>query len=123
MDPRIREDDGARGWRWEGVRGSERSRRSPHSPAVYCAASGVGVGVGADGVTTSIVFSITLPVTLAIFDPIPARVQMTVKVLLWTYIILCAAMIFAWTNEPVLAGATVALLVPAVLLGKWIYVT
>ncbi|MCC7420610.1 MAG: UbiA family prenyltransferase [Planctomycetaceae bacterium] len=58
-----------------------------------------------------------------IFDPIPARVQMTVKVLLWTYIILCAAMIFAWTNEPVLAGATVALLVPAVLLGKWIYVT
>jgi 4-hydroxybenzoate polyprenyltransferase len=58
-----------------------------------------------------------------ILDPIAARVQMTVKVLLWTYIVLCAAMIFAWTSDPTLAGATVALLIPAVLLGKWIYIT
>lgn len=58
-----------------------------------------------------------------IVDPRPEHVQLTVKVLLWTYVVLAAVMVFSKTNDPVLAACTAGLLIPAVFLGRWIYIT
>jgi hypothetical protein len=53
----------------------------------------------------------------------PAAVQQTVRTLLLSIIMLDAVLVFAASGSAVFALGTVALLIPATTLGRWIYVT
>lgn len=59
----------------------------------------------------------------AIADPTPARVQPMVKLMLLSYIMLCATMVYWHTANGNLALATACLVIPAMLLGKIIPMT
>ncbi|MBW3542280.1 MAG: UbiA family prenyltransferase [Planctomycetes bacterium] len=61
--------------------------------------------------------------TAAVIDPIPHKVQPAVRTLILSVVMLDAAMILVATGVPPYAIATVALLAPAILLGRWLYVT
>ncbi len=56
-------------------------------------------------------------------QPDPNRVQTAVKMLLYSYVLLEATLIFSKTQNPVIAIGTAALLIPAMFLGRWIYIT
>lgn len=58
----------------------------------------------------------------AIYDPLPTRVQAAVKQSLFTLIVLNASVVLALCG-PRYAIAVVLLLIPSVLLGKWVYST
>lgn len=55
--------------------------------------------------------------------PQPRTVQTTVKTLLLSLIVLDATLVYFKTGQPGPAVATAALIVPAVVLGRWIFVT
>ena len=61
----------------------------------------------------------------AIINPSPANVQAAVRLMLLSIITLDATMIFFKLGDAgvVYAGATAALLVPSMLLGRWVYTT
>ena len=59
----------------------------------------------------------------AILDPVPRKIQPAVRTLLLTLIVLDATLVFYHTASPGYALLTVALIVPALWLGRWLYVT
>ena len=59
----------------------------------------------------------------AMFDPVPQKVQPAVKTLLMSIIVLDAIIVFYHTNSPAHAIATALLIIPAVVLGRWVFVT
>ncbi|HUG92981.1 MAG TPA: UbiA family prenyltransferase [Planctomycetaceae bacterium] len=67
--------------------------------------------------------SINRRLTAAVLDPSPARVQPAVRTMILSLIVLDASILLIATRDPLLAGATVALLIPAAVLGRWVFVT
>jgi 4-hydroxybenzoate polyprenyltransferase len=59
----------------------------------------------------------------AIIDPVPGKVQPAVKTLLLSIIVLDAMLVFFHTNSPGYACITAALILPALVLGRWVVVT
>lgn len=59
----------------------------------------------------------------AVFDPIPARVQPTIRSLLLSLVVIDATLVFFVTNNPAPAVLVLALLIPATFLGRWISMT
>jgi len=59
----------------------------------------------------------------AILTPDAAHVQVAVKTMLLSLVILDGTLVYCKTGEPLLAAAVVALLVPSLLLSRWLYVT
>jgi 4-hydroxybenzoate polyprenyltransferase len=59
----------------------------------------------------------------AIGEPTPRNVQSAVKHMLLAIVLLDAAMIYFKTGDPVLALGVAALVVPAAILGRWIFIT
>jgi 4-hydroxybenzoate polyprenyltransferase len=59
----------------------------------------------------------------AIFDPVPGKVQPAVKTLLLSIIVLDAMLVFYHTNSPEYACMTAALIFPAMVLGRWVFIT
>jgi 4-hydroxybenzoate polyprenyltransferase len=59
----------------------------------------------------------------AIFQPAPARVQAAVKTMLLSLVLLDAAIIFFKTGSGPYALATASLVIPAMYLGRWIFMT
>jgi 4-hydroxybenzoate polyprenyltransferase len=76
-------------------------------------------------VLVMIAVTIDRRITAAIFDPSPAKVQVTVKVMLMSIIMLDATLIFFKLGTPGAwyAVGTAALLLPTVLIGRWLYIT
>lgn len=70
-----------------------------------------------------IALMIDVRVVAAAAEPSPRRVQAAVKAMLLAIIILDATAVLAQTGERSLAVGTAALVVPALLLGRWVYVT
>lgn len=73
--------------------------------------------------TGVIALMIDVRVVVATLEPSPRRVQAAVKAMLLAIIILDATAVLAQTGERTLAVGTAALVVPALLLGRWVYVT
>lgn len=59
----------------------------------------------------------------AVSQPSPANVQRAVRTMLQWLVVLDAVLIYAASGNPLYGVATAALMLPAMLLGKWIYVT
>jgi 4-hydroxybenzoate polyprenyltransferase len=59
----------------------------------------------------------------AVREPISQNVQATVKRMLLAIVLLDAAMAFWKTGDPMLAIAVAALIIPAAMLGRWIFIT
>jgi 4-hydroxybenzoate polyprenyltransferase len=59
----------------------------------------------------------------AIADPTPERVQPMIKLMLLSYVMLCATMVYWHTGDGRLALITACLVIPALLLGKVIPMT
>ncbi len=70
-----------------------------------------------------IVLVLNRRLVIALLDPVPKKVQPAVKTLLLSLIVLDATLIFYHTNNPAFAVGTAALLFPALLLGRWVFVT
>jgi 4-hydroxybenzoate polyprenyltransferase len=70
-----------------------------------------------------VIVSINRRIVAALFDPVPGRVQQAVKVMLLSLVSLDAAIVYFQTGEPIYTLATLALLAPAMLLGRFIFVT
>jgi hypothetical protein len=66
---------------------------------------------------------IDIGVTSAIREPAPRNVQLAVKRMLFSIALFDATMIYWKTDEPVLALAVAALVIPAATLGRWIFIT
>jgi len=62
-------------------------------------------------------------VIAAVKDPSPRRVQIAVKGMLLTIILLDATAVLAQTGDRTLAMGTALLVLPALLVGRWVYVT
>ena len=76
-------------------------------------------------VLAMIAVTIDRRITAAIVDPSPAKVQVTVKVMLMSIIMLDATLVFFKLGTPGAwyAIGTAALLLPTVLIGRWLYIT
>ncbi len=61
--------------------------------------------------------------TIALLNPAANQVQTAVKTMLLSLVMLDATLIFFKTGDPLYALAIAALLLPAVILGRWIFVT
>lgn len=59
----------------------------------------------------------------ALFDPVPGNVQPAVRTLILSVVIIDATLVFHTSANPAYALAVVSLLVPAMFIGRWIYVT
>lgn len=59
----------------------------------------------------------------AILSPVPQNVQIAVKTMLMSYVMLNAILVFVWTANPQYAILTAALLLPTILLSRWMAVT
>lgn len=70
-----------------------------------------------------IILVINRRLAAALADPSPERVQASVRTLLLSLVMLDAVLVFVATGEPVYAIATAALLVPAIVLGRWVFIT
>jgi len=70
-----------------------------------------------------IVATINRRLATALADPSPARVQAGVRTMLLSVVMLDATLVLATTGQPAFALLVAGLLVPAVLLGRWIPVT
>lgn len=89
------------------------------------------MGLGSRGVAwTRVAFGwgmvalvINRGVWMAVSQPTPQLVQRAVRTMLQWIIVLDAVMIFATGAEPIVALATAALLIPTLLIGRWLYVT
>lgn len=67
--------------------------------------------------------NVSLRAFSAIADPTPQRVQPMIKLMLLSYVMLCATLVYWHTGDGQLALITACLVVPAVLLGKSIPMT
>lgn len=67
--------------------------------------------------------NVSLRASTAIGDPTPGRVQPMIKLMLLSYVMLCATMVYWHTGDGQLALMTACLVVPAILLGKIIPMT
>ncbi len=70
-----------------------------------------------------IAFTIDRRLIYTVSDPVPQRVQATVKTLLMSLVTLDATLILFATGDVTYALMTIALLFPAFLIGRWIAVT
>jgi 4-hydroxybenzoate polyprenyltransferase len=68
-------------------------------------------------------FTIVRRCMVALRDPQPRLVQRAVKHAILSLIVINAAIVLAVTGDPVLSLGTVALLLPTLVLGKWVYST
>ena len=116
---------------------AEQSRRGP----LLAAAAVVNLGLAwllawvlwaSSGRDTSFTATVMLAVILvivnrrmaaALSNPTPQFVQTAVKTMLLTLVVLDATLIYFHTAEAVYAIATLALLIPALTLGRWIFIT
>lgn len=87
-------------------------------------------GVGGHAATMRVTFAwflivmvIDRPVTQALLDPSPKMVQRAVKTMIQWLILLDATMIYAATGSAAFAVGTALLLLPTLLVGRWVYVT
>jgi UbiA prenyltransferase family len=64
-----------------------------------------------------------VPAIAAFRDPVPRKVQTAVTYLLRAIILIDATMIYAQAGQPTLAIASAALVFPAAILGRWIFIT
>ena len=71
----------------------------------------------------AVAFTVDRRIAAAVADPSPQRVQLTVKLMLLSIITLDATVVLAATGNVVLALATAILLLPAIVLGRWVYMT
>jgi 4-hydroxybenzoate polyprenyltransferase len=67
--------------------------------------------------------AIDVPVSAALGDPVPRKVQAAVKRMLLAIVLLDATMVYCKTGNPVYAAVTAALVIPAAALGRWIFIT
>ena len=70
-----------------------------------------------------IALTINRRVIAAMFDPVPHQVQTAVKTLLLSLVMLDATMILFVTGNVAYAAATAALLIPSIVIARWIAVT
>jgi 4-hydroxybenzoate polyprenyltransferase len=70
-----------------------------------------------------VMLSINRRLSAAVFEPSPRHVQIAVKTMLLSLIVIDAVMVFWRTANPAYALLTASLLIPAALLGRWIPVT
>lgn len=75
------------------------------------------------GILAMILFTLDRRLAVAIMQPTPAVVQMAIKVLLLSLVMLDATLIYAFNGDVELAMATVALLIPAIGLSRMIAMT
>jgi 4-hydroxybenzoate polyprenyltransferase len=87
----------------------------PESPAVNRWLAFVAFGV--------VTIWIEIRIVSAIREPTPRNVQSGVRRMLLAIVLLDATMIYFKTSDPVLALGVAALLVPAAILGRWIFIT
>ncbi len=67
--------------------------------------------------------NVSLRAASAIAEPIPSKVQPMIKLMLLSYVMLCAAMVYWHTGNGPYAFSTACLVIPALLLGKIIPMT
>lgn len=70
-----------------------------------------------------VVLTIDRRLVQAILNPVPQNVQVAVKTMLASYVMLNAIMVFVWTANPQYAIVTAALLLPTIILSRWMSVT
>ncbi len=70
-----------------------------------------------------ILFTLDRRLAVAITQPTPAVVQVAIKVLLLSLVVLDATLVYAFNGNTEMAMATVALLIPAVGLSRLIAMT
>lgn len=70
-----------------------------------------------------VLFSIDRRIVPALRDPSPQLVQRAVRTMLFSVVTLDAAMVYFMTGNAAYALGMVALLIPALLVGRWLYVT
>lgn len=70
-----------------------------------------------------VVLTINRRLVQAILNPVPQNVQIAVKTMLFSYVMLNAIIVFVWTTNPQYAILTAALLVPTIVLSRWMSVT
>jgi 4-hydroxybenzoate polyprenyltransferase len=87
----------------------------PESPAVNRWLALVAFGV--------VTIWIEIRIVSAIREPTPRNVQSGVKRMLLAIVLLDATMIYFKTGDPILALGVAALVVPAAILGRWIFIT
>ncbi len=75
------------------------------------------------GILAMILFTLDRRLAVAITQPAPAVVQVAIKVLLLSLVVLDATLVFAFNGNTEMAMATVALLIPAVGLSRLIAMT
>jgi 4-hydroxybenzoate polyprenyltransferase len=75
------------------------------------------IALGVIGIT------INRRLTQALFDPAPRNVQTAVKTMLLSHVMLDAAVILHVTGSPFYTFSVIALIVPALLLGRWMTIT
>jgi hypothetical protein len=75
------------------------------------------------GILAMILFTLDRRLAAAITQPIPPVVQLAIKVLLLSLVMLDATLIYAFNGHVDLAMATVALLIPAIGLSRLIAMT
>lgn len=87
-------------------------------------------GLGGRAPTARVVFAwamvaivVNRGLLLALSDPQPELVQRAVKTMIQWLIVLDAVMIYAASGNPAYAIGTAALIVPAMLIGRWVFVT
>lgn len=70
-----------------------------------------------------VVLTIDRRLVKAILNPQPQNVQIAVKTMLSSYVMLNAILVFVWTANPQYAILTAALLIPTMVLSRWMSVT
>ncbi|QDT99462.1 UbiA family prenyltransferase [Gimesia aquarii] len=70
-----------------------------------------------------VVLTINRRLIQAILNPVPQNVQIAVKTMLYSYVMLNAIIVFVWTTNPQYAILTAALLIPTIVLSRWMSVT
>jgi 4-hydroxybenzoate polyprenyltransferase len=70
-----------------------------------------------------VILTINRRLVQAILNPVPQNVQIAVKTMLTSYVMLNAILVFVWTTNPTYAIITAALLLPTILLSRWMAVT
>ncbi|WP_166823542.1 UbiA family prenyltransferase [Thalassoroseus pseudoceratinae] len=70
-----------------------------------------------------IMFTVNRRLADALATPSPAKVQLAVRVMLLSIIMIDAVLLSAWTGNVTLGLVVAGLLVPALTVGRWIYVT
>jgi hypothetical protein len=94
-------------------------------PLARLAGTGLGQADAQFALMMFVVIGLTVDRRLAkaIRHPVGPNVQAAVKFMLWSVVMADATLIHFKTGEPVYSLVTAALLIPAVFLGRWIFVT